>query len=91
MDSGRDGALIVTPPPVPVHQRVVTRLRKLLSETTLPDHEVFVEPLDIRLAMNTVVQPDILVAEAASIGTQRIEGAPALAVEVLSPAPSTST
>ncbi|MCK0110663.1 Uma2 family endonuclease [Ornithinimicrobium sp. F0845] len=69
---------------MPVHQRIVTRLWRLLSDSAPADHEVFVAPLDIRLAVDTVVQPDILVAEAISIGRARIEGPPVLAVEVLS-------
>ena len=80
-----DGVLVVTPSPVPVHQRVVTRLSHALSASAPPGYEVFVAPLDIRLAADTVVQPDILVAGAASITERRIEGAPVLAVEVLSP------
>lgn len=80
-----DGVLVVTPSPVPVHQRVVTRLSHRLSTNAPPGHEVFVAPLDLRLAADTIVQPDILVAAAATIGARRIEGPPVLAVEVLSP------
>ncbi|USQ80604.1 Uma2 family endonuclease [Ornithinimicrobium faecis] len=80
-----DGVLVVTPSPVPVHQRVVTRVWQLLSQDAPPGHEAFVAPLDIRLAVDTVVQPDILVAAAAAIGARRLDGVPVLAVEVLSP------
>lgn len=80
-----DGVLVVTPSPVPVHQRVVTRLWHVLSSAAPTGYEVFVAPLDIRLAADTVVQPDILAATAASIAESRIEGPPVLAVEVLSP------
>lgn len=80
-----DGVLVVTPSPVPVHQRVVTRLSQTLSSGAPVGHEVFVAPLDIRLAADTVVQPDILAVTAASITERRIEGPPVLAVEVLSP------
>lgn len=80
-----DGVLVVTPSPVPVHQRVVTRLWALLTHGASPGHEVFVAPLDIRLSPDTVVQPDILVATTASITDRRIEGPPVLAIEVLSP------
>lgn len=80
-----DGVLVVTPSPVPVHQRVVTRLWHLLATDTPPGQEVFVAPLDIRLGPDTVVQPDVLVVTTEAIGTRRIEGVPVLAVEVLSP------
>ncbi|MCK0110674.1 Uma2 family endonuclease [Ornithinimicrobium sp. F0845] len=80
-----DGVLIVTPSPVPVHQRVVTKLWALLAGPAPPGHEVFVAPLDIRLGPDTMVQPDVLVAADSSVSDRRVEGTPLLAVEILSP------
>lgn len=75
-----DGSLVVTPAPSRVHQRVVSRLLRLLAESNpVPSrHEVLVAPFDVRLGPSTVVQPDVLV-----VGDD--DGAPLLAAEVLSP------
>jgi len=43
-----DGVLLVTPAPVPRHQRAVLRLAVLLTESCPGDLEVFVAPLDFR-------------------------------------------
>lgn len=75
-----DGSLVVTPSPSRVHQRVVTRLAYLLSQTNPdPTHlEVLVAPFDVHLQGLTVVQPDVLV-----LGPED-DAPPLLAVEVLS-------
>ncbi|MFZ5872163.1 MAG: Uma2 family endonuclease [Actinomycetota bacterium] len=80
-----DGSLLVTPAPSWLHQRVVTRLAHLLSSAVMPPFEVFVAPLDVVLADDTVLQPDVLVVRRADLGTHDVEAAPVLAVEVLSP------
>jgi Uma2 family endonuclease len=81
-----DGSLLVTPAPSWLHQRVVTRLWQVLaSAVTSRDIEVFVAPLDVVLADDTVLQPDVLVARRADLGRRDLEAAPLLAVEVLSP------
>ncbi len=46
---------------------------------------VLVAPFDVRLSQFTVVQPDVLVARQSDLTEARLEGAPALAVEVQSP------
>jgi Uma2 family endonuclease len=86
-----EGALIREPSPNVLHQRVVGRLLLVLHEYFRqkdPDGEVFLSPLDVVLSEFTVVQPDLLYVscEQNIIKDTRIEGAPKLVVEVLSPA-----
>jgi Uma2 family endonuclease len=80
-----DGTLLVSPAPIPIHQRCVTRLLVLLDAARLPGQEVFAAPLDVRLSRTTVLEPDVLVARKADLTPARLEGPPLLVVEVLSP------
>ena len=80
-----DGSLVVTPSPVPLHQTVVTELLFSLRTTAPPGMRVFVAPLDVRFGMDTVLQPDLLVAARGDLTDQELPSAPLLAVEVLSP------
>ena len=80
-----DGVLIVTPAPSWQHQRAVGRLLMLLTAACPPDLEAFVAPLDVTLAEDTVMEPDVLVARKADLGDRDLPAAPVLAVEVLSP------
>jgi Uma2 family endonuclease len=85
-----EGALIREPSPNVLHQRVVGRLHLVLNEYFRqkdPDGEVFLAPLDVVFSEYTVVQPDLLYVscEQHIIKDTRIEGAPKLVVEVLSP------
>jgi Uma2 family endonuclease len=80
-----DGILIVSPAPIPMHQRVVVRLVVLLEPPCPPELEVLVSPLDFRPDRRTSVQPDVLVVRRDAIGETNIVVAPLLAVEVLSP------
>ena len=84
------GELIVTPSPNRRHQRIVvvlsSELHGYVDKHSLG--EVYVAPLDTILDYYTVVQPDILFVSKErlpEVGKERIEGAPDLAVEVLSP------
>lgn len=85
-----DGALLVTPAPLPVHQRMVTRLVLRLGPYVDATRigELFVAPGDVALAADTVVQPDVFVVPAGAHPLQRWGDAAGLrlAVEVLSPA-----
>ncbi|HXU29335.1 MAG TPA: Uma2 family endonuclease [Thermoanaerobaculia bacterium] len=93
-DDGRRYELIerdlyVTAAPVPRHQRVVIRLAHALEGWSLETGEgqVLTSPIDVVLAENTVVQPDLLVvmsAHADRIGARGIEGAPDIVAEVVS-------
>lgn len=85
-----DGELVMTPSPSREHQKVVLRLARFLADhverQTLG--EVYISPLDAIFDPYTVLQPDILFVSKerlAEVGRERIEGAPDLVVEVLSP------
>lgn len=80
-----DGILLVTPAPIPVHQRVVGKLHLLLAAACTPEYEVFFAPLDWRPDIRTSLQPDLLVVANEDIGPTNIQRPLALAVEVLSP------
>jgi Uma2 family endonuclease len=80
-----DGSLIVSPSPRWPHQRAVGRLYGLLGAAAPDSLEVFVAPLDVELAIDTVLQPDVLVVRRSDLGDHGIKAAPVLAVEVLSP------
>ena len=80
-----DGTLIVTPAPSTRHQRAVARLLKALLDAVPDDQEVLAAPYDVRLADDTVLQPDVLVCRRADLTEQYLPTAPLLAIEVLSP------
>jgi Uma2 family endonuclease len=80
-----DGALIVTPAPSWRHQSAVVNLTVRLKSICPPDMRVFVAPLDVIYADDTVVQPDVLVVRRSDLGKDTLEGYPVLVVEVLSP------
>jgi Uma2 family endonuclease len=94
-DDGRryeihDGELSVTPAPTPHHQMISGALFLALSQW-LQAHSggrLIYSPLDVILADTTIVQPDIVYLapdRLERISHRGIEGAPTLAVEVLSP------
>lgn len=84
------GELIKEPSPIVVHQRVSRELGFMLIvhfRQADPQGEVFNVPLDITLSDFTVVQPDILYISGEQrdiIKETRIDGAPMLAVEIIS-------
>lgn len=80
-----DGTLVVTPAPSTRHQRAVARLLKVLLDAVPEDMEVLAGPFDVRLADDTVLQPDVLVCRRSDLTDQDLPTAPLLAVEVLSP------
>ena len=80
-----DGAFIVTPSPTPSHQRAVQRLFMLLHAAVPTGLEVFVAPLDAFLPTGDILEPDVLVIDQRIVVDDKVEGAPLLAVEVLSP------
>lgn len=79
-----DGTLIVSPSPSLRHQRVHSRLMKLLLVACPPGLDVLSAPLDVVLADDTSVQPDLLVVADDLPGPKVVEP-PILAVEILSP------
>jgi Uma2 family endonuclease len=80
-----DGTLVVTPAPSMRHQRAVARLLKVLLDAAADDLEVLTAPFDVRLADDTVLQPDVLVCRRSDLTEQDLPASPLLAVEVLSP------
>jgi Uma2 family endonuclease len=84
-----DGELVVTPSPVPRHQKVSLRLAAALYDLERAGlGEVYAAPTDVKLSPRQVVIPDLVFVTAARlgiIGGKAIEGAPDLLVEVLSP------
>jgi len=85
-----EGELSVTPAPSPRHQRIIGKLYLTLKqhlESRLLG-EVLLSPVDCILAEATIVQPDLVYLETDRIhlmSDRGVEGAPTLAVEVLSP------
>ncbi|MFI5729103.1 Uma2 family endonuclease [Kribbella sp. NPDC051587] len=80
-----DGALFVSPAPVPQHQRALLGIYRALFADCPPELDVLVAPVDVVLADDTVMQPDLLVARRDDFSEQDLPVAPLLAVEVLSP------
>jgi Uma2 family endonuclease len=85
-----DGVHYVSPSPSARHQRVVVealfRIRDYLE--THPVGEVLVAPLDVVLSDYDVLEPDVLFLTTEQVAAQtriHVHGAPALAIEVLSP------
>jgi len=85
------GELLMAPAPNLYHQIVQSNLFFALSQFVREGNHgrVLSAPVDVRLTDTTTVQPDLLFVSAAQdarIAAQVIEGAPDLAVEILSPA-----
>ena len=80
-----DGALIVSAAPRPINQSVLIELVMLLRPLCTGDLMLLAAPLDVELAEDTVVQPDLLVARRSDLTETHLVGAPLLTVEILSP------
>lgn len=83
------GHFFMSPSPTVSHQVIVKELLEILSESarTCGDF-VLASPIDVVLSSITVAQPDLVYVAAANrsiVGHARIQGAPDLLVEVLSP------
>jgi Uma2 family endonuclease len=85
------GRFFVTPSPAIPHQLLVFELAKRLDTQVRPlGGEVFIAPLDVKLAEHSIVQPDVLYISPDRreiLGDRRgwIDGAPDLLIEILSP------
>jgi Uma2 family endonuclease len=79
-----DGVLVVSPAPRIRHQVVVGNLYVLLRAACPPHLKVLFAPVDVVLADDTVLQPDLLVARREQFTDTELPGPPLLAVEVLS-------
>ena len=80
-----DGVLIVTAAPSPRHQDAVTSLLLLLHAACPHRLKVLMAPLDVDLAEDTLLEPDLLVFRREQADRRQVNGAPLLVVEVLSP------
>lgn len=80
-----DGTLLVTPAPVTRHQEIVVNLITHLASACSPDLRVLTAPFDVRLADDTVLQPDVLVCRRSDLTESNLPTTPLLAIEVLSP------
>lgn len=88
-----DGMLIKEPAPSVLHQRASHKLHRILEDyfwQVDPEGEIFNAPLDVTPIDFNVVQPDLLyISGEQNILTEtRVDGAPMLVVEVLSPSTS---
>ena len=84
-----EGELFVTPSPSSLHQAVVLRLTRVIDRVLeeLGDGVVLFAPLDVRLAPDSVVQPDIVILlndQLSVLTEEAVEGVPSIAIEVLS-------
>jgi Uma2 family endonuclease len=84
-----EGEIAVSPSPTPSHARVVMQLSTILNNHILEANlgEIFSD-VDTILSRFTVRRPDLLYFSSARshlIGKKAVQGAPDLAVEVLSP------
>jgi Uma2 family endonuclease len=81
------GELVVSPSPVPKHQRASRKFLILLDDI-IPDGEIFTAPMDLYLDEQNIPQPDLIWVAANSqckITEKRLEGTPELIVEIFSP------
>jgi len=84
------GRLIMTPAPIPYHQRISRKLERILEDFVIENDlgEVLHAPCDVVLSETDVVQPDIffIAKDKTHIITEtHINGAPDLIIEILSP------
>ncbi|HSH60664.1 MAG TPA: Uma2 family endonuclease [Acidimicrobiales bacterium] len=79
------GAIVMTPAPEPIHQRVAGRLFRIIEDACPEGHEVFFAPIDYDLPGDQRVEPDLIVVPDASVGPKRLAGPALLVVEVVSP------
>lgn len=81
-----EGELILSPSPIPVHQRIIGLIYLLLTKL-IPNGEVFFAPIDVYFDEDNIPQPDVVwVSENGNctIGEKRLISAPDLIVEVFS-------
>lgn len=84
------GDLIMVPAPAPYHQRISRKIEFMLLQHVEKNDlgEVFYSPIDVYFCEEDTFQPDIifiLKERSNIIGETKIEGAPDLVIEILSP------
>ena len=83
--------LIMSPSPLFIHQQIALNIAvkiKLFLEKIGSEGEVIIAPMDVKLDEENIFQPDLLYISAERKGElikDRIEGAPDLIIEILSP------
>ncbi len=83
--------LIMSPSPIPLHQIISGRLNQLMLnylDSTNNEGFLVCAPMDVKLDEGNVLQPDILFISAgrkSELISDRVEGAPDLVIEILSP------
>ncbi|MBP2476322.1 Uma2 family endonuclease [Crossiella equi] len=80
-----DGVLTVSPSPRPLHQRAILRLIMALEPHCPEQYEILPAPVDVVLAEDTVLIPDVVLAHVDDWTERGLFGPPLLAVEVFSP------
>ncbi len=82
-----DGEAYIIPGPDADHQRAILKLALLIGQAIRDRSEVFIAPLDVILADDTALQPDVLLVRPDGLARVKrsVEGPPDLVVEVLSP------
>ena len=84
------GELVVSPPPVPIHQQVSGRFRDEVRDVTKASDlgVIYCAPIGVQLAEHEAVEPDLVFIRCERrhiVGPKYIDGVPDLLVEVLSP------
>ncbi|MFT4038063.1 MAG: Uma2 family endonuclease [Thermomicrobiales bacterium] len=88
-----DGVLYVTPAPARIHQLALLRTVRAFDShfVRCGGGQLFFSPFDVRFAIATVVQPDMLVVlddRAYILDEDPVVEAPSIAIEILSPSNS---
>lgn len=86
-----EGELVLNPAPIPRHQLIVLNIAAEFHIYLRANGggRVFMAPIDVLLAQDVVVQPDVIVVRTdrvRMVGERNIQGPPNLVVEVLSDA-----
>jgi Uma2 family endonuclease len=89
-----DGKIVMAPAPRTAHQEIVGRLHLAFGNwlSARGGGRVLLSPVDVRLPSGDIVEPDLVLVAERNLGIiheLRIEGAPDLLIEVLSPADPT--
>jgi Uma2 family endonuclease len=84
-----DGEVVISVPPIPKHQEIVGEVLYLLM-THAKQHggKVYTSPIEVFLDKENIFEPDVLYIKPDSkckVEAKRLNGAPNLVVEVLSP------
>lgn len=80
-----DGVLVMSPAPSSRHQIVAFELAVRLRDACPEELLVLMAPFDVALSVDTIIQPDVIVARRSEVTERDLPCAPLLAVEVLSP------